>query len=186
MQNESREKQLTELRRKDRGVEDETWIQEFLRHTPIGYLATVNDGQPFINSNLFVYDETTHCIFMHTANRGRTRTNIEREEKVCFSISEMGRLLPADTALEFSCEYSGVVVFGTATILQNEIEQKHALQLLMNKYAPHLQEGKDYREIQPEELARTSVYKISIKEWSGKKKKVEDEFAGAYYYNSNS
>ncbi|NJK79079.1 MAG: pyridoxamine 5'-phosphate oxidase family protein, partial [Chloroflexaceae bacterium] len=47
-----------------------------------------------------------------------------------------GRLLPADVALEFSVEYSGVMVFGSATIVQDEAEASHALQLLLDKYFP--------------------------------------------------
>ena len=182
MDNKQKEKPINETRRKDRAVEDEEWLKSFLRSAPIGYLATVNDEQPFINSNLFVYDETKHCVYMHTARYGRTRENVEKKQKVCFSISEMGRLLPAEEALEFSVEYSGVVVFGVAEILTDNEEAKYALQILLDKYAPHLQAGKDYREIQQDEIERTTVYKISISQWSGKKKKVEDDFPGAYYY----
>jgi len=84
---------------------------------PFGTLATVYEGQPFINTNLFVFDEAAHVIYMHTANVGRTRANVEAEERVCFSVSEMGRLLPADTALEFSVEYAGVVVLWARAIV---------------------------------------------------------------------
>ena len=41
------------MRRNDRG-EDDRWIKEFLNRSPIGAIATADDGQPFINSNLFV------------------------------------------------------------------------------------------------------------------------------------
>ena len=36
----------------------------------------------------------------------------------------------------------------------------------------------------PEELARTSVYRIEIKSWSGKKKAVEADFPGAFLYGT--
>ena len=39
---------------------------------------------------------------------GRTRDNLDSHEKVAFSASAMGRLLPAPEALEFSVEYCGV------------------------------------------------------------------------------
>jgi uncharacterized protein len=173
---------LSYVRRRDRAVEDEAWIREQLHQAPFGTLATVHDGQPFINTNLFVYDEEAQAIFMHTARLGRTQANVEREERVCFNVSEMGRLLPADVALEFSVEYSGVVVFGRATILADEAEQRRALQLLLDKYFPHLAPGRDYRPITSEELARTAVYRIQIDQWSGKKKEVEVDFPGAFFY----
>ena len=174
-----------EVRRKDRAVEDEAWIRAMLHRVPFGTLATVHDGQPFINTNLFAFDEAANVIYMHTANVGRTRANVEADERVCFSVSKMGRLLPADTALEFSVEYAGVVVFGRAAIVDDQEEARHALQLLLDKYFAHLRPGQDYRPITLEELARTAVYRISIEHWSGKKKEVSADFPGAFLYSSN-
>ena len=173
---------LNQVRRADRAVTDDDWIRSFLHHAPVGMLATVMDGQPFINSNLFVYDEATNVIYMHTARVGRTQVNVGAWEKVCFSISDMGRLLHADVALEFSVEYKGVMVFGTAQILTDPTEAEHGLQLLLNKYFPHLQPGRDYRPIIAEELKRTAVYRINIDSWSGKQKQVEADFPGAFFY----
>ncbi|MDR5693862.1 MAG: pyridoxamine 5'-phosphate oxidase family protein [Armatimonadota bacterium] len=168
------------VRRRDRAVKDEGWIRAMLKHAPFGVLATVYEDQPFINTNLFVFDETTHSIYLHTAHEGRTRTNIERNDRVCFSVSKMGRLLPAKTAMGFSVEYAGVVVFGRATIVTDEAEAQHALQLLLDKYFPHLKPGRDYQPITAEELAQTTVYRIKIEYWSGKKKEVDRDFPGAF------
>jgi len=174
-----------QVRRKDRAVEDETWIKEMLRRAPMAALATVHDGQPFINSNIFVYDEAANCIYMHTHRVGRTRANVEGDGRVCFSIGEMGRLLPADEALEFSVEYAGVTVFGRASIVEDETEASHGLQLLLDKYAPHLRPGKDYRPIISQELKRTAVYRIDVEAWSGKRKVEAPDFPGAYRFGGH-
>lgn len=174
---------LTNMRRRDR-AQDDDWIKPFLHRAAFGNLATVQNGQPFINSNLFVFDEAAHAIYMHTARTGRTPDNLGEPSRVCFSTSEMGRMLPAEVALEFSVEYKGVVVFGLATLLSDQSEAEHALQILLDKYAPHLKPGRDYRPIQVEELKRTSVYRIDIESWSGKQKQVEEEFPGAFWYSS--
>ncbi len=59
---------INTVRRSDRAVEDETWIKAFLQRAPVGVLATVSDDQPFINSNLFVYDQTVkHDLHSHGA-----------------------------------------------------------------------------------------------------------------------
>ncbi len=173
-----------EVRRADRAVEDEAWIRAMLHSAPTGTLATVYEGQPFINNNLFVYDEADHAIYMHTARLGRTRANLELDERVCFSVHEMGRLLPADTALEFSVEYASVVVFGRGSVIQEADQATCALQKLLNKYFPHLHPGQQYRPITPEELARTAVYRIQIEAWSGKKKQVAADFPGAFFYGN--
>ena len=168
------------LRRRDRGKE-EPWVRDFFRQAPHGFFATVGeDGQPFLNSNLFVYDEDKHCIYLHTHRTGRTRDNFNRREKVAFSAAAMGRLLPAPEALEFSVEYAGVVAFGTGAVVEDVVEAKAALQSLLDKYAPHLAAGEDYRPSTDEELARTAVYRIDIETWSGKQKEVEQDFPGAY------
>lgn len=171
-----------EVRRRDRAVEDEDWIKAMLQRVPLGTLASVYDGQPFINSNLYVYDEVANCIYMHTAKYGRTRANLEQDERVCFSVTEMGRLLPADTALEFSVEYASVVVFGSGCLINAREQAAEALQKLLDKYAPHLRPNRDYRPITDEELARTAVYRISIEQWSGKRKQVATDFPGAFLY----
>jgi uncharacterized protein len=173
---------IAEVRRSDRAVEDEQWIKDLLHHGAMGTLATVYDGQPFINSNLFVYDEAAHTVYMHTARLGRTRANIEVNERVCFSVSEMGRLLPAEQSLEMSVEYKGVVVFGTGRVVTDTLESTHALKMLLEKYFAHLEYGVDYTEINQQELARTAVYAIQIEQWSGKQKKVADDFEGAFFY----
>jgi nitroimidazol reductase NimA-like FMN-containing flavoprotein (pyridoxamine 5'-phosphate oxidase superfamily) len=74
------------------------------------------------------------------------------------------------------------VVFGQAAIVEDREEAHHALQLLLDKYAPHLQPGEDYRPITDEEIKRTAVIRIEIKAWSGKQKQVEADFPGAYFY----
>jgi len=168
------------LRRSDRG-KDDAWIKAFLHAAPYGFLATVGDeGQPFLNSNLFVYDEQAHCIYLHTARTGRTRDNVDAHDKVCFSVAAMGRMLPADEALEFSVEYAGVVVFGTGRVIEDLDEARAGLQMILDRYASHLRSGRDYRGITLEEMKRTATYRIDIEAWSGKQKEVGADFPGAY------
>jgi uncharacterized protein len=175
--------------RRDRAVHDEAWIRHALRVAPFGFLATVNEGVPFINGNLFVFDEDAHCIYMHTARRGRTRTNVSAGEgandAVCFMIAEMGRLLPADRAKEFSVEYAGVVVFGKGSIITDPLKSERALQLLMDKYFGHLKPGRDYAGITAEEIRQTTAYEIAIDQWSGKRKVAPEAFDGAFSYTAS-
>ncbi len=170
------------IRRRDRG-KDDAWVAAFLRRASYGFLATVDDeGQPFLNSNLFVFDDDggDRRIYLHTHRTGRTRRNLEASERVAFSAVAMGRLLPADEALEFSVEYAGVVAFGTGRVVEDQGEARAALQLLLDKYAPHLRPGVDYRPTTDDELRRTAVYRIDVESWSGKQKEAEAAFPGAF------
>ena len=147
----TRSETRVDMRRRDRG-RDDAWIGAYLQAASFGFLATVREGQPFLNSNLFVYDPGRHAIYLHTARTGRTETNLSEPVPVAFSTAAMGRLLPADEALEFSVEYSGVVVFGTGQVVEDAEEAEAGLQMILDRYAPHLEPGRDYREIVPEEM----------------------------------
>lgn len=168
-----------EPRRRDR-AKDDAWIRRFLEVAPTGALATVSGDRPFLNSNLFVLDPDRHCLYLHTARTGRTPSNVAEGGVATFSAWVMGRLLPAAEALEFSVEYSAAVVFGQIQPVEAEEEKRHALQLIMEKYAPHLTPGTDYRPITQEELGRTAVHRLTIEEWSGKEKVEATDFPGAY------
>lgn len=168
------------VRRRDRG-KDDGWIQAFLRAAPYGFMATTDaTGRPFINSNLFVYDAARECIYLHTHRTGRTRDNVAAKDGVVFSAAAMGRLLPAAEALEFSVEYAAVVVFGSVQFVEEEAEARHGLRILLEKYAPHLRYGEDYRGVTAGELKRTAVYRLDIEAWSGKQKEVAPDFPGAF------
>jgi len=175
---------LNQVRHPGQAVNDEAWIKALLHRSPFGVVATVNGDQPFTNTNLFVFDEERHCIYMHTAQEGRTRTNVEAQEKVCFTTFEMGRFLPTWEALEFSVEYAGVVCFGRAGLITDNEKARSALQMLLTKYAPHMTPGKDYRPPIDEEIRRTSVYCIEIDVWSGKRETAPDDYPGAYSYSA--
>ncbi len=160
----------TRLRRGDRAMPGPAEIEALLARAQVGYTATSVDGQPFLHSSLFWYDAAARRIYFHTAREGRTHDNVLSNPRVCFSVAEIGRLLPADTAKEFSNEYASVVVFGRARLAQDEAEKRHGLQGLLDKYFPGQRPGRDYRPITAEELAATCVYAIEIDGWSGKQK----------------
>ena len=163
-------------------TKDDTWIKAFLLRGGMGTLATCVEGQPFLVTRNYVYDPIDHVIYLHGAKKGRTYRNIQVNNKICFSISEMGRLLPADEALEVGVEYAGVVVFGRIQIVNGKKEAQHGLQLLLDKYFPHLKSGKDYKPITSESIEITAVMRIDIESWSGKEKRVDQDFPGAFTF----
>ena len=170
-----------EMRRKDRAKDDD-WIKAFLLRAPVGVMATCYEGQPFLNTRQFVYDPNANAIYMHGAKTGRTPATIAVNDKVCFSASEMGRLIAADEAVEVSVEFASVVVFGRVQAVTDPAEAEHGLKLLMEKYFPHLKPVEDYRPIEAQDLRITAVLRIDIERWSGKEKKVEGDPPGAFYY----
>jgi len=154
--------------RRAKQAKDDAWIKAFLHRVHYGSMATVHDGQPFIVTRNFVYDQAAHAIYLHGAVKGRTYENVQADKRICFSVSEMGQLLSAKSAVNFGVEYSGVVVFGRANIVTDIAEARHGMQLLLDKCFPHLQPGEDYKPATDSDLRNTAVYRIDIESWSGK------------------
>ena len=147
---------------------DDEWIRAFLRGAKVGHIASLRDGQPFLNPTTFWFDEANHQIIFHSNVTGRIRSNIENNPHVCFEASELGKMLPSNVALEFSLQFRSVIVFGRARIVTKPEEARRVMYGLIHKYFPAMTAGIKFREITDKELKRTSVYTIQIEEWSGK------------------
>lgn len=173
---------FTHIRRQDRAIHDQAWIESFLNRAPFGMLATALHDQPYVHANLFAYDPQRRAIYLHSASEGRTIENVRLNPKVCFTVAEMGRLLPNTQARGFSVEYGSVVVFGVVRLVEEVDEMLHGLRLLMEKYAPHLQPGADYQPLTSAELEGVAVYCIEIAGWSAKRKQVPEDFPGAFHF----
>jgi nitroimidazol reductase NimA-like FMN-containing flavoprotein (pyridoxamine 5'-phosphate oxidase superfamily) len=165
----SLEKNLpTAHQRRPEYVRDDEWIRAFLHAGEIAHIATVWEGQPFVTPTNFYYDEPGHRLIFHSNLAGRLRANIERNPQVCAEISQLGRYLPSNVALEFSIQYRSAMVFGQAGVLAEPEEQRRMLHLLIAKYFAPMTLGRDYRPVTDQELKRTSVYELRIEAWSGK------------------
>ncbi len=174
--------EFTKMRRKERSKDDE-WIVNFLANSEFGTTATTRDAQPFMVTRNFAYDSDNHVIYMHGAKKGRTYQSTTETPKVCFTATEAGRLYPADRAMNFGTEYKGVVAFGKMTLVEDPNEAKHGLQLLMDKYFPHLKPDVDYETTSDDDLKVTAVLRIDIESWSGKEKKMPEDTPGTFYFS---
>ncbi len=147
---------------------DDDWIRAFLREARIAHIASARDGQPFVTPSTFWFDEQNHQVIFHSNIAGRIRSNIENNPKLCLEVSELGKFLPSNVALEFSLQFRSVVVFGTARLISDPQEARRVLYNLIKKYFPDMSPGEEFREITDKELRSTSIYAIQIEEWSGK------------------
>jgi nitroimidazol reductase NimA-like FMN-containing flavoprotein (pyridoxamine 5'-phosphate oxidase superfamily) len=173
---------FAEMRREDRAVKDAAWIRAMLSKAPTGVLAMLSHDWPYAKTNLFAFDEEEGDIYLHMASEGRALSALQADGRVCFTVSEMGRLLPGDKARGMSVEFASVVAFGRAEMLRESDEMRRGLQLLMDKYFPHLKPGKDYPALQSQDLEDVAVFRIHIDAWSGKRKVAAADFPGAFFY----
>ena len=173
---------LNRVRRQDRAVEDEAWMRSFLSRAPFGVLATAHADQPFLNPMHFVFDAAQSALYVHTGKQGRLNANLASNPKVCFCAAEMGRLLPAKRAGEFSGEYASVIVFGRAEVVSDHAEARRVLQALLDKYFPEQRPTRDYKPLTESDLSVTCVLRITIDAWSAKRNQNHPDHPGAFDY----
>ncbi len=160
------------MRRKDRRISDTAEIHALLARADIGFLATVSGDQPLVTPYSFWFDGQR--IYFHGAKKGQSKEIMQQNPRVCFTVAERGRYLPAERAMDFSVEFASVMVFGTGRMVESQAEQIYALQGLMDKYFPHLKPETDYEPITKKDLRPTGVYAIDIETMSGKRKAAPD------------
>lgn len=151
---------MKEMRRIERKMSDEK-TKSLLKEGEYGILSTVNrDNHPYgVPVSYVVLND---AIYFHCATVGTKLDNILNNSKVCFTIVGRTRVLPD----KFSTEYESVIVFGQASIIENENEKIQILHEIIKKYSPDfLDEGLKYIKQAHE---KTKIVKIKIDHFSGK------------------
>lgn len=166
------------VRRRERAVEDDAWIRNFLRDAQYCVVATESSGQPFMNPLIFAYDEASHAIYYHTGRKGRIFANVTANPRVCLNACRMLGLISRPQASSFDVAYESVVVFGRVRIIEEEAEAITAFRLLFDKYFPSLRYGEDFSPITSQQLAPTAVHRLDIEAWSGKRNPREPASSG--------
>lgn len=148
-----------EMRKKSREISREESIK-ILEKCDEGVLSTIGEnGYPYGVTVNYVY--VNDCIYFHSATKGHKLDNIAYNNKVSFSIMDDITILPD----KFSTLYSSVIVFGEASLVDDD-EKKFALLELIKKYSPEfLESGKVYIE---KAAKATNVVKIEINHLTGK------------------
>lgn len=158
----------TDHQRRPQYVRDDEWIRALLHRGQVAHIGTRWDEQTFVTPTSYFFDEPGRRLIFHSNVAGRLRANIERHPRISAEISEVGRPLPSNIAVEFSLQYRSAMVFGEAHLIDDPQQQRRLLHALIAKYFPMLELGKDYRAATDKELKRTTVYGLEIESWSGK------------------
>lgn len=150
---------MHEMRRKDRSIGKDECVR-ILTEGEYGVLSTCDsDSIPHGTPLSYAFDGES--IWFHSAIAGHTRSNIETNPKVSFTVVGRTEILPE----KFSTVYESTIVRGTVRICTGA-EQKKGLMLLTEKYCPGMMErGSDYAD---ESAERVTVYRLDIEEMTGK------------------
>jgi uncharacterized protein len=163
----------TTLRRhKERGKTDRADLHAVLDVGLVCHLGIVADGVPVVLPTAYGRDGDTLYLHGSSANGAFAAADGQR---VCVTVTHMDGLVCARSAFHHSVDYRSAVVFGTATIVRDETERMHGLEVVTE----HLIPGRwaAVRKPTKKEMAATAVLSVPLDEASVKVRaeEVSDE-----------
>ncbi|WP_270838724.1 pyridoxamine 5'-phosphate oxidase family protein [Peptacetobacter hiranonis] len=138
---------------------------EILKNSDVSFLSTisVDDGYPYAIPMNHVYLDGN--IYYHCSKKGHKLDNIKENSKVCVSAVSEYEFVPD----KFTVGYKSVVVFGKASVVEDEDEKRIVLREVIKTYSTdYIEAGNEY----VEKLFKiTDVIKVVPEKISGKASK---------------
>jgi nitroimidazol reductase NimA-like FMN-containing flavoprotein (pyridoxamine 5'-phosphate oxidase superfamily) len=150
------------MRRKDKEITGIAEIEELIRRAPVCRIGLSDEGQPYVVPMNFGYCD--RCIYVHSAPEGRKITILQENNRVCFEVDLDYELLGSEKACHFSANYSSVIGFGRALLLEDPEEKRRGLNVIMEHYT-----GSAAHQYSERELGAVAVIKIEIDSVTGKR-----------------
>lgn len=160
------------MRRTDREITATEEILAIIDRCKVCRLGLVDADQPYVVPLNYGYSHNGGALtlYFHSAREGRKIDIISRNNKACFEIDCDHRLVEGERACDYGFIYSSVIGFGTVEFIENNDEKIIALNYLMKH-----QTGMDIHHDFGDMLARVAVYKLSVSEFTGKRKPLPDK-----------
>jgi nitroimidazol reductase NimA-like FMN-containing flavoprotein (pyridoxamine 5'-phosphate oxidase superfamily) len=155
----------TRLRRKaDRGSLDRDVVFSILDEALVAHVSFVVDGQPFLIP--MTYGRVGDDLYLHGARANHLLKSLAAGVPVCAAVTLLDGLVLARSVFHHSMNYRSVVVFGTATEVDDPDEKRAALDAVVD----HVMPGRtaDARPPTDSELRATLVVRLPITEASAK------------------
>ena len=154
----------TTLRRhRERGATDRAQLYAVLDTGLICHLGVVADGVPVVLPTAYGRDGDTLYLHGSSANGA---FGAAAGQQVCVTVTHLDGLVCARSVFSHSVNYRSAVVFGTAGVVLDDDERRHALELITD----HLIPGRWAAARQPtkKEMAATTVLSLPLTEASVK------------------
>lgn len=150
-----------EMRRKRQQLTEAECI-EILKKNTSGVLAVSGDGgYPYAVPLSYVYDDNT--LYFHCGKSGYKLDAISSNNKVSFCVVDQDLVVPQ----EYTTYFRSVIIFGLASVVDQEAEVRGAIEKLAVKYYPD--DSKDNRDSAiRKEYDALRVVKIQIEHMTGK------------------
>jgi len=147
-----------------RGHYERELVYQILDEGLVCHVGFVVDGQPFVIPT--AYGRLGNCLYIHGASASRMMRSLASGIEVCVTVTLLDGLVLARTVFHHSMNYRSVVIFGTATLVEDPDEKLKALEVLTEHIVPG--RWAEARQPNRQELAVTSVLALHLDEASAK------------------
>ena len=149
------------MRKKEREITDLTEIEGIIQKARVCRVAFADGNEPYIVPLCFGYERG--ALYIHGADAGRKLDILQKNNRVCFEMDEDVVILPGEKACSFAMKYRSVIGLGKASILKNDEDKLHGLNVIMQHYT-----GREF-DFTKKELDSVLVWKVDIDRLTGKK-----------------
>ena len=147
-----------------RAVFERDRIYEILDEGFVCHLGFSIDGHPFVIPT--GYGRLGDELFIHGSVASRTLQTLAGQVEVCVTVTLVDGLVLARSAFHHSMNYRSVMIFGTASVVDDAEEQRRALRAFSDHIIP--ERWNDVREPNASELKKTLVLRLPLTEVSAK------------------
>ncbi|MDV7340277.1 pyridoxamine 5'-phosphate oxidase family protein [Terasakiella sp. A23] len=105
-------------------------------------------------------------LYIHGSSKNGLFQTLINGEEACITVTLLDGLVMARSSFHHSANYRSVMIFSKATLINDDTEALHLLDLMMKKITPDRFDG--IRGPNPQELKATSVLQFDLKEVSAK------------------
>lgn len=147
-----------------RGQYERTVVYQILDEGLVCHVGFTIDEQPYVIPT--AYGRVGDKLYIHGSPASRMLRSLQGGIEVCVSVTLLDGLVLARSAFHHSMNYRSVVVFGTATTVQDEDQKLEALYA----FSEHVVPGR-WAEVRPpsrQELQGTLVLSLPLVEASAK------------------
>jgi uncharacterized protein len=154
----------TRLRRhRERGRTGRTDLYDVLDAGLICHLGVVVNGAPRVLPTTYARDGETLYLHGSSANAGFVAAD---GHEVCVTVTHFDGLVLARSVFSHSVNYRSAIVLGTATVVRDEDERRHALRAIVEHLVPGQWDAA--RSPTNKEMAATAVLALPLAEASVK------------------
>jgi uncharacterized protein len=147
-----------------RGVYDREVINQILDEGFICHVGFAVDGQPFVIPTGYARAEDQ--LFIHGSQASRMLRTLSSGIEVCVTVTLIDGLVLARSGFHHSMNYRSVVIFGRATLVDDEAEKLAALRALTDHMIPGRWD--EVRGPNEQEMKSTTVLSLPLVEASAK------------------